>query len=144
MILNRTVRRVFVANSRRKTSKNTAPLVLGADLSTHRQVGKLGKKKQTVDGCEFLHQLKTVVYPCLSHYLQGFNHPFDCLSDFATTQRIKAPSLIHPRRHRRHISCPIEIIIKVRPSLETKKWSWGSPILRGKKVPSYKLVYNFL
>ena len=28
MILNRTVRRVFVANSRRKTSKNTAPLVL--------------------------------------------------------------------------------------------------------------------
>jgi hypothetical protein len=37
--------------------------------SSIHQVGKLGKKKHTVDGCEFLHQLKTVVYPCLSHYL---------------------------------------------------------------------------
>ena len=25
---------------------------------------------------EILHQLKTVVYPCLSHYLLGFNKPF--------------------------------------------------------------------
>ena len=29
----------------------------------------------TVDVWEILHQLKTVVYHGLSHYLQGFNHP---------------------------------------------------------------------
>ena len=33
----------------------------------------------TVDGSfEILHQLRLVVYPCLSHYFQGFMHPRWC------------------------------------------------------------------